>query len=381
MAKAAKGKAAPASRADDLLGTLMATVAVAAGGIAAVKRAVGDRRNERPTGARPTRARFVPAIVPPPAQSTPAKPRAKAKGGIKGKLERLGQRFRPLGRALAVQERYGDLHGNNLAAAVTFQAFVSLFPLLLVIVAIIGFVDAQGGVSVAGRIIGELGLSGDAATAVRDAVEAARTSRKVAGPIGLAGLLWSGLGLVDALQYAYNQVWQVEARGIKDKAVGVLWLVGAAVLFVGAAAVTTVLQWLPGFLAPLGIVIALAVNFGLWLWTGKVLPNTKLSWRSMVPGAILGAIGLEVLKALGAFYVPRAVSSSSQLYGSLGVVFALLAWLFFFGRLIVYSAVLNVVTHEAKAGTLPAVIQVPRQPGASPGDTVNRSGRLEEAAS
>ncbi len=129
----------------------------------------------------------------------------------------------------------------------------------------------------------------------------------------------------------------------------------------------------------LGIVVGLLTNFGLWLWTSKVLPNTKLPWRAMIPGAILGAIGLEALKAIGGIYVPRAVASSSQLYGSIGVVFATLAWLYFFGRLIVYTAVLNVVLHEGKAGTVVATIEVPRQPGASPGEEVSRMGRLEEA--
>lgn len=165
-----------------------------------------------------------------------------------------------------------------------------------------------------------------------------------------------------------------------DKAYGLLWLVGAALLFVATAAVTTVLNFLPGFLAPLGIVVALAANFGLWMWTSGVLPNHKIGWRDRVPGSILGAIGLEALKVIGAFYVPRLVASSSQLYGSLGVVFAILAWLFFFGRLIVYSATLNVVLYERKAGTIVTTIEVPRQPGADPDDDVNRTGRLEKSA-
>jgi YihY family inner membrane protein len=150
-------------------------------------------------------------------------------------------------------------------------------------------------------------------------------------------------------------------------------------LFVGAAAITTVLRWLPGALAPLGIVVALGVNLALWIWTSKVLPNTDLPVRAVLPGAILAAVGFEVLKALGAYYVPRAVSNSSQLYGSLGVVFAILAWLFFFGRLIVYSAVLNVVMWERKEGTVTVVTQVPRQPGADRGEEVTRMGRLEHA--
>lgn len=92
---------------------------------------------------------------------------------------------------------------------------------------------------------------------------------------------------MNALQYAMNQVWQVEERGLKDKAVGLAWLLGAAVLFVGASAVTTVLNWLPGFAAPLGIAVGLLVNFALWLWTLRVLPNVDVGWRPLVPGALI----------------------------------------------------------------------------------------------
>src|SRR5688500_4766298 len=259
-AKKAKGGKDAASKGglDDALGVGVAAVALIAGAGAAASRQLKTRTN----GGEP------PADTAPVVQLRPT-PEPKPPKGIKAKILGVAERFPPLLRAIEVQERYGDLHGNNLAAAVTFQAFVSLFPLLLVAVAVIGFV-AGDGTNVAGRVIAELGLNGDAAEAVRDAVDSARESKRAASALGLVSLLWSGLGLVNALQYAYNQVWQVEARGIKDKAVGVLWLGGAAVIFVAAAAITTLLRWLPGYFAPLAIVIVLAVNFGLWVWTSKV---------------------------------------------------------------------------------------------------------------
>ena len=352
---------------DDALGVGVAAVALLAGAGAAASRQLKTRANggEPPAGTAP-----VVQLRPTPEPEPPK--------GVKAKILKVAERFPPLLRAIQVQERYGDLHGNNLAAAVTFQAFVSLFPLLLVAVAVIGFI-AGDGTNVAGRVISELGLTGDAATAVRDAVDTARESKRAASALGLLTLFWSGLGLVNALQYGYNQVWQVEERGLKDKAVGMLWLAGAAVLFVAAAALTTVLRWLPGYLAPLGIALALVVNFGLWVWTSKILPNTKVPWRAVLPGALFAAVGLEILKALGAFYVPKMVASSSQLYGALGVVFALLAWLFFFGRLIIYAAVVNVVLWEKKVGTVRVVTEVPVQPGASTGEQVSRMGRLESS--
>jgi len=357
---------------DDALGVVMAAGAMAAAGVKVLK----DRHEDEPSAVavagsgKATWSGPVEEVLP--VQPDPEQPPK----GLKGKVYRLADRVPVLKRALEVQDRYNDLHGNNLAAAVTFQAFVSLFPLLLVAVAVVGFV-AGNGTDVAGKVIGQLGLNGDAAKAVSDAVQAAKGTKQVASVLGLASLFWSGLGLVNAIQYAYDQVWQVQERGLKDKAVGMMWLGGAAVLFVGAAAVTTLLRWLPGYVAPLGIVVALAVNLALWLWTSKILPNTKLPWKAVLPGAIFAAVGLEVLKAVGAYYVPKAVASSSQLYGTLGVVFALLAWLFFFGRLIVYSATLNVVLWEGRVGTVKVVTEVPRQPGAERGEQVTRMGRLK----
>ncbi|HEY3241496.1 MAG TPA: YihY/virulence factor BrkB family protein [Acidimicrobiia bacterium] len=299
-------------------------------------------------------------------------PEEATKGGL---LDRLAQRFPWLEPVAAVQRRYSEVGGNFLAAALTFNAFLSLFPLMLVGVAVLGYIAAGSETDLALKIVTELGLKGQAAELLTDTIHAAENSRQAASIVGLAGLLWSGLGLVGALQYIYNAVWQVNDRGLKDKAVGLAWLAGASLLFVASAAVTTVLRWLPGPVAPLGIVVGFGVSFLLWLWTARVLPNKQVPWRDLVPGALFGATGLELLKLAGAYWVPKMVASSSALYGSLGVVFAILAWLAFFGRLVVYSAVINVVVYERKAGTVTAVLAVPS------GDTehvpvANRAGRL-----
>jgi membrane protein len=140
--------------------------------------------------------------------------------------------------------------------------------------------------------------------------------------------------------------------------------------------VTGAAKILPGFLAPLSFIIGIGVNFALWLWTAKVLPNRDVGWRNLMPGALFGAVGLEILKVVGGIYVPRLVSHSSALYGSLGVVFAVLAWLLIFARLIIYSATLNVVLYEKRHGTIRTTIEVPATPQAKPDET-SRAGRVE----
>jgi membrane protein len=278
---------------------------------------------------------------------------------VKEKLDALGERWSWFGTVLRVQKRYSELNGNYLAASVTLSSFLSLFPLLLFAIAVLGFVAADAP-NLGRDVVDELGLEGDAARAITTAVDTARDSRRAASIVGIVGLLWSGLGLVAAFQYAINAAWQASGRGWRDKLTGLLWLGGATLLFLTSFATSTVIRWLPGFLAPLTTLAGLSVNFGLWLWTFKILSTREVGWKALVPGAVVGALGFEALKAVGAFYVPGAVSSASALYGTLGVVFATLAWLLFFGRLVVYAAVVNVVRWEEDHGTVILNVEVPR---------------------
>ncbi|HEX3621186.1 MAG TPA: YihY/virulence factor BrkB family protein [Acidimicrobiales bacterium] len=281
---------------------------------------------------------------------------------MKKKLDQLGERWKWFATVLRVQKRYGELNGNYLASAVTLSAFLSIFPLLLFAVAILGFVSA-GTPHLAADVVKNLGLTGDAANGISNAIATAQKSRRTASVVGVAGLLWSGLGLVAAVQYAINASWQATGRGWRDKLKGLLWLAGATLLFLNSFAMAAVVNFLPGFLAPLGILGGLSVNLGLWMWTFKVLATRDVGLKALVPGAVVGALGLEVLKAVGAFYVPRAVASASALYGTLGVVFATLAWLLFFGRLVVYACVVNVIRWEEDNGTVTVEIETPRVPG------------------
>ncbi|MBW3556016.1 MAG: YihY/virulence factor BrkB family protein [Actinobacteria bacterium] len=271
----------------------------------------------------------------------------------------LVARWKWFATAVRVQERFSEVHGGYLAAAITLASFLSIFPLLLLAVAVVGYLSL--GADIPAQIIGRLGLTGEAARAVTSAIATAQASRKGALGIGAVGLLWSGLSMVAAIQYAFDNVWQVKGRGMKDKLAGLLWLGGAAVIMSLSFALTAVLTRAP-WLAPLSILLGLGANFAMWLWTLKALLNLVVPWRALVPGAVLGAVGLEVLKLVGGIYVPRLMTQTSGLYGSIGVVFAILAWLFFFGRLAVLVAVLSVVRWEEDNGTVTVEIELPRHP-------------------
>jgi membrane protein len=281
---------------------------------------------------------------------------------VMSRLERLGKRWRWLGFALDVHRRFGELYGNQMASAVTLTAFLTLFPLVLVAIAVIGFFSV-GSEDLPERIVENLGLTGRAADTVTDAVGTAEESRRLASVIGAAGLLWTGLGLAGAVAYAYNAVWQVQARGVKDRLVAVVWLVGMGVLVAATFAASSAIEWIGGGVSVVIVVVGIALNTTLFLWTSFVLPHRRVPVRALLPAAVVGGVALEILKVVGTLVVPRLVADSSALYGTLGIVFAVLAWFLILGRLVVYVAVIEVVGWERTHGTVSVAIELPRLPG------------------
>jgi membrane protein len=302
---------------------------------------------------------------------------------MKDKLRALGRRWPWLGRALEVQDRVGEINGSFMASAITVSVFVSMFPLLLVAIAVVGFL-ARGNDHLAHDLIHNLSLTGSAATTMQDAVDRASQSRQAASIIGILGLAWAGSAVVVALQQGVRAPWQERAEGIRDRLLGLLWLGAAGIGFAAVMVLSSLLNFLPSWapsliIVPLVILIGLAAEIALFLWMFWGLGTRRVPWRDLVPGAIVAGVGFEILKLVGTVYVPQLVSKSSALYGPLGVVFAILAWLSLLAKLIVYSSTLNAVRYEARQGTVEVPIQVPVLPGRKP-VAATRGGTILDGA-
>jgi membrane protein len=280
--------------------------------------------------------------------------------------------------AAAMHERVRVVGGGALAASIALAGFLSLFPLLLVAISVLGFVSA-GDVDFAEEVVEQLGLEGRAGDQVIDVIETAEGSRRTASVVGLAGLAWAGLGVARGLETALNAMWQATGRGAASRLVGAAWLAGAGVLFLGSMALGPLLNELPGPAWIPTVVAGFALDVGLFLWMFVTLTNVPVPWRAHLPGALLGAAGFEVLKVAGTVLVPRLLASSSALYGSIGVVFAILVWLTLLSRLVVYAAALNVVRYERDHGTVTIDIEVPHIAGQVPLGA-DRGGAVADSA-
>ena len=185
---------------------------------------------------------------------------------------------------------------------------------------------------------------------MEDAIVTAEDSRRAASIIGLLGLLWAGLAVVGAhAGRLQRRVAGHRPRAARPRSSPSRWLLGAGTLFLVTAALGPALSWLPGVLVPVNVLVGARPHHRCSsCWTYSTLGNNTVGWRVHLPGAL--ARGGRLRDPQGrrrGVPAPRSISGSSALYGSIGVVFATLAWLAIYARLIVYGAALNVVRYEA----------------------------------
>lgn len=261
---------------------------------------------------------------------------------LKAKLDAACARHPWLDLAVKVQRRFGAERGANLAAAISMRGFLALFPVLVLMISVVGFIGGNPQ-TVANDIVKSLGLSGSAAHTITDAVKTAQRTKVASSVIGIIGLLWTGTGLATSLTAAWNQTWRIPGGEIRARAFGFGWLLGGLLLF-ALATLTLGLVGGSGALPELGVIGGLVVDTSLFLWTAWVLPTRRIPLRAMLPAAIFGGVCIEILKLIGALVFPSIVSRSSALYGTIGTVFALLVWFLVLGRVVVY---VTLIEHES----------------------------------
>lgn len=263
------------------------------------------------------------------------------------RFDRFQQRYRWLAFPLAVRQKYGDDQGGYLAATVTYYAFFSIFPLLLVLSTLLGFA-LRGHPHLADRIVhsalAQFPLIGQQLKA------GSLKGNTLALSVGVAAAVWSGVGAVLAAENAMNQLWGVPFKRRPDflraraRALLLLVVLGAGVLAATAlAAVGTVgarygVGWKVGSVA-----LSALLDFGLFWLAFRVLTARDVSWSHLRGGAIAAALGYEALQLLGGYYVGHALKHASNLYGTFALVIGLLSFIYLAIHITLLAAEGNVV--------------------------------------
>jgi membrane protein len=250
---------------------------------------------------------------------------------------------------VAVVRKFLDDRASNLAALIAYYAFFSLFPLLLALASVLGFV-LQDNPSLQDDVLDSaLARIPVIGAQLRDDLEPLAGS-EIALAVGLAGALWAGLGVTVALGRAFEEIWDIprlEQRGVlRARARGVLALAALGLALV-AVTVTTGLA-VGGRIGPaaerLGALgLSLAVNMAVFLAAFGLLTARPLRIRELLPGVALAAVGALALQSAGSWYVERTVARASETYGTFALVIGLLSWFWLLSHLLLLAAEVNVV--------------------------------------
>ena len=194
----------------------------------------------------------------------------------------------------------------------------------------------------------EFGIGAAAIASAEDAVETSSTNGVVLLIVGLCLLGWCSVWFVKALQVAYALAWGV-ARPRMRKPLHAIGVFNG--LFLAAAVGALALTWLRevlGLGALVGVIATLALSTGLALVVMNLLPNRAERWQDLLPGALLLAVGLQVIHVAVVFYFAPKLERSSEFYGVLGVSAVLLVWLYIVARLATAAAFLNATLWERR---------------------------------
>jgi YihY family inner membrane protein len=264
------------------------------------------------------------------------------------RVDAVQQRHTPMAFIFGVVKKYGDDNGGVLVSNLAFSAFLSLFPLLLVLVTILGLVASANPsvrTDVLNAVANQVPLIGKTLT---ENVEQLRRSSVIGLIVGVIGLIWGASGLAQAGLFTMEQVWNLPGparpgfvQRLGRAGLFLCLLGGGVIVTTGLASLTTYLPNGLAFKAPLEVVTA-AFNAGMYLGGFRALTPKGVPTGKLLPGAITGGIGWTILQVLGTYLVHHFLHSDS-VYGVFGIVLGLLAWITLAVEVTVYSAEINVV--------------------------------------
>ncbi len=264
------------------------------------------------------------------------------------RVDAAQQRFTPAAFVFGVSKKYGDDNGGVLASNLAYSAFVSLFPLLLILTTVLGLaasVDASFREQVLKAVAGQFPVVGQQLTGN---VKTLRRSSIIGLIVGFAGLVWGATGLAQSGLFTMEQVWNLPGPARPGfvprlgRAVEFLGLLGGGVvLTTGLAALSTYghKAWYWTVLAELAAAVG---NTALYLGAFRVLTPGGVPTRQLVPGAVAGGLGYTLLQLLGTYLVHHYLHSDA-VYSVFATVLGLIAWISLAVRVTVYAAEINVV--------------------------------------
>jgi len=236
---------------------------------------------------------------------------------------------------------YGDSRAGGYAAALAFNAFMSMFPLILGLLSVVGLIvhDRATEARLEQVVVGV--FPSDAHSQLIDAFRGVRRSAGVAGLVAIGGLIWGGTSFFSSLEFALTQIFGTRQRDlVRQRAMGALMMV----VFLGALLVAAGANAVAGAAPPIGtavgFVVGAAVLVALIVAIYRFVPNRSFPMGGVWPGALVVGVLVEVVSLVFPLYARLAHGFNT--YGQQFALFFLLAsWLYLLSQLLLLGAVFN----------------------------------------
>jgi uncharacterized BrkB/YihY/UPF0761 family membrane protein len=261
-------------------------------------------------------------------------------------LDGWQRRARWAGVPYAVVKKFGDDNANLLVVSLAWYGFTAIFPLLLVVVTVFGFIGAR---SIGSGLVSTLHQFPVVGSSFNPASRSALHGSGLGLVIGLAGLLYGAQGVTQTAQQAMATVWnipQTQQTGFVPRLVrslaGLVTIGGAFVINAVVTAYATDGTSSYAIRVPV-LAGLLLLNIGLYFASFTVLTAKAVGPRGLLPGAITGAVGFTALITIGAGLVTHQLKHTSATYGAFGSVIGIVAFLLLLAKISMYGAELNPV--------------------------------------
>jgi uncharacterized BrkB/YihY/UPF0761 family membrane protein len=266
---------------------------------------------------------------------------------VMGAVDGFQRRYRWVGVPYAVQKKFGDDNANLVTVALAWYGFTAIFPLLLVVVTLFGFIGEK---SIGTGVINTLHqfpvIGQNFPTNPSDSSLHGSTLGLV---IGIVGLVYGAQGVTQTAQLAMATVWNIP----QDQRTGFLPRLGrsiAGLITIGGAFLVNafVTTYATGggrsyeirISVELGLLI---INIGLYLASFFLLTAKVIGPRGLIPGAVLGGTVFTALITVGTGLINHQLKHSTATYGAFSAVIGIVAFLLILAKVSLYAAELNPV--------------------------------------
>jgi membrane protein len=220
-----------------------------------------------------------------------------------------------------VWERLLEIEFVDRSVALAAKAFVSFFPLVIVVAA---FVPLRTRTSIVSALAARLGLEGDALSLVQASFASSDDIRQATGVLGLVFTIVFAISFTTALGRVYLRAWRRPPhRGVDTYWRGVTWL---SVMLASLALIGALRGAVGEGAGAVVWVVALGVNAGLWWFTAWWFLRGNVRMRVLVPTGVITAVAMAGFTLTASVWMPEVVRSNEAQFGFFGVALALVTW-------------------------------------------------------